>query len=193
MKKRFLLAALSSLVISSYSSFAQEGEVDIEQIRAAGLKTAIVTADTIEGMILADVFTGTFYSTSIQQREGASEEMLLSLVHASGDGVIRSYGKPNENSSRASIMDFIRPNFTVGLDKDDPKAKILLQAIRLVYKIDNAFPHVVKRNTPDIWTLGTARGEDGLYEGFRVRINAEMKPIAVMFDTRITVEELRND
>lgn len=193
MKKILLLAAVSSIVISSFSSFAQEGEVDIEQIRAAGLKTALVTADKIEGMIIADVFTGTFYSTSIQQREDESAEMLLSLVHASETGVIRSYGKPNENSSRASIMDFIRPDLTLGLDKNDPQAKKLLQAIRLVYKIDNAFPHAVKRNTPDIWTLGTAKGDDGLFEGFRVRINAEKKPISVMFDTHITVEELRND
>tara|TARA_R110001583_G_scaffold162327_1_gene314477 strand:- start:2537 stop:3118 length:582 start_codon:yes stop_codon:yes gene_type:complete len=193
MKKRLLLAALSSLVISSFSTLAQEGEVDIEKIRAAGLKTAVVNAEKIEGSIISEVFTGSFYSTSIQQREGEEQGMLLSLVHASKAGVIRSYGKPNESSSRASIMDFIRPDFTVGLDENDPQTNKLLQAIRLVYKIDNAFPHVVKRNTPDVWTLGTAKGENGFYEGFRVKINAETKPVAVRFDTRITVDELRHD
>ena len=144
-------------------------------------------------MILSDVFTGEFYSTSIKQREGEGQEMLLSLVHATEDGVIRSYGRPNGSSSKASIMDFIHPDFTVGLDKDDPQAKKLLQAIRLVYKIESAFPHVVKRNKPDVWTLGTSKGKNGFFEGFRVRINAELKPVAVMFDDRITMDELKND
>jgi hypothetical protein len=185
MKKLFISAAIPVLIFASFAIKAQ-GSVDFEQIREAGLRTAIVNAVPIEGSIIGEVFNGNFFSTSI---DANGKTLELALVHEY-EGVIRSYGLSKEASSRSAVIDFIKDDFVLGLEKDDPKAKEMLQALRLVHRVDNVFPHVVKRNGADIWTLAIGEAKNGMYEGFRVRINAEMKPVDIQHSREIPRGEL---
>jgi len=164
--------------------------VDLEKIREAGLRTAIVKAVPIEGKVIDDVFNGHFFTTSISTDNGLIvEKMHLALVHEY-EGVIRSYDIPTELSNRSSVLGFIKSEFTLGLEDNDPQAKKLLQALRLVFQINNIFPHYVKRNGADIWTLVVGQKDGGKYEGFRVRIDGEMKPVDIKYDREISKEDL---
>jgi len=193
MKKRFLLAVIPALLFNSLSAMAQSDSVDLDKIREAGLRTAIVKAVPIEGKVVAEVFNGKFYSTSIETDSGLrAQKMHLSLVHEF-ESVIRSYSIPKGNGASVSVIDFIKPDFTLGLEKNDPEAKKMLRALRLVYRVDNVFPHTVKRNGADIWTLVIGKGAAGKFQGFRVRINSEQKPVEIRFDQNITKEELLDD
>lgn len=182
MKKLFIAPML---MFASFAISAQ-GSVDLEKIREAGLRTAVVKAVSIEGVVVEEVFNGVFFATSI---EANGDSLELALIHEH-EGVIRKYGIDDQATSRSDVIDFVRDDFVLGLEENDPNAKKMLQALRLVHQIDNAFPHVVKRNGADIWTLVVGEADKGFYQGFRVRINGKMEPVDLQYSRKITKKEL---
>ena len=128
MSKRVVSSVLAVAIGVMSSCAVLADTVDLEKIREAGLRTAIVNAEPIEAKVIADVFQGKFYSTSIERKDG--EMLELSLVHEH-EGVTRSYGMVKGDKNTNALIEFLHPEFRVGLNENDPQASKLLEALRL--------------------------------------------------------------